>query len=97
MPLSRLERAGSGGRGARLLRSELADIARTGIGYDRQEHTVGICAVGAAVVGPSGPVLTLSLPVPTERFIASQDDLVATLRTAVAEATDLLGLPSLSR
>lgn len=75
-----------------VLRAELADIARSGVGYDRQEHTVGICAVGAAVIGPVGPVLTLSLPVPTERFIASQDDLVAALRTAVLEATDLLGL-----
>ena len=77
---------------AAVLRAELAEIARSGIGYDRQEHTVGICAVGAAVVGPAGPVLTLSLPVPTDRFIEHQDDLVAALRTAVAEATDLLGL-----
>jgi IclR family acetate operon transcriptional repressor len=74
------------------LRAELAEIARSGVGYDRQEHTVGICAVGAAVIGPSGPVLTLSLPVPTERFIASQDELTSALRTAVAEATELLGL-----
>lgn len=75
-----------------VLRAELVEIARSGVGYDRQEHTVGICAVGAAVIGPAGPVLTLSLPVPTERFIASQDDLTAALRTAIAEATDLLGL-----
>lgn len=75
-----------------VLRSELAEIARTGIAFDRQEHTVGICAVGAAVIGPSGPVLTLSLPVPTERFVVSQDDLVAALRTAIGEASDLLGL-----
>jgi DNA-binding IclR family transcriptional regulator len=75
-----------------VLRAELVEVARTGIAYDRQEHTVGICAVGAAVIGPSGPVLTLSLPVPTERFIASQDELTAALRTAIAEATDLLGL-----
>lgn len=82
---------------AAVLRAELAEIARTGIGYDRQEHTVGICAVGSAVVGPSGPVLTLSLPVPTERFIANQDALAAALAAAVIEATELLGLPPLSR
>ena len=75
-----------------VLRAELAEIARSGIAYDRQEHTVGICAVGSAVVGPTGPVLTLSLPVPTERFIASQDELTAALRTAIADASDLLGL-----
>ena len=48
---------------------------------------------GAAVVGPAGPVLTLSLPVPTDRFITSQDHLVAALRTAIEAATALLGLP----
>ena len=77
---------------AAVLRAELTEIARSGIGYDRQEHTVGICAVGSAIVGPAGPVLTLSLPVPTDRFIERQDDLIAALRTAVAEAADLLGL-----
>jgi DNA-binding IclR family transcriptional regulator len=79
-----------------VLRAELVEIARSGIGYDRQEHTVGICAVGAAVVGPAGPVLTLSLPVPTERFVANQDELTAALRTAIAEAADLLGLGAIS-
>lgn len=39
----------------------------------------------------AGPVLTLSLPVPTERFIASQDDLVVALRVAIADAGELLG------
>ena len=77
-----------------VLRNELAEIARSGIGYDLQEHTVGICAVGAAVLGPAGPVLTLSMPVPTERFIANQDELAGALRTAVADATELLGLGS---
>jgi DNA-binding IclR family transcriptional regulator len=72
------------------LRAELAEVAATGVAFDREEHTEGISAVGAAVVGPHGPLLTLSIPVPTERFVRSEADLVAALRAAVAEAASLV-------
>ncbi len=72
------------------LRAELAEVAATGVAFDHEEHTAGISAVGAAVVGPRGPILALSVPAPTERFAATRDDLVAALRTAVEEATALL-------
>ncbi|HEV7722932.1 MAG TPA: IclR family transcriptional regulator [Iamia sp.] len=73
------------------LRAELADVVDAGVAFDHQEHTLGISAVGAAVVGPRGPILTLSIPTPTERFAASRDHLVGALRVAVAQAEDLLG------
>jgi DNA-binding IclR family transcriptional regulator len=72
------------------LRAELAEVAVAGVAFDDEEHTAGICAVGAAVIGPHGPILALSVPVPTERFAASRDELVAALRTAIDEATALL-------
>ncbi len=72
------------------LRAELAAVAEEGVAFDREEHTVGISAVGAAVTGPDGLVLTLSIPAPTERFAARRDELVAALRAAVAEAEALL-------
>lgn len=72
------------------LRVSLDDVRTTGVAFDEEEHTAGISAVGAAVVGPDGPVLTLSIPAPTERFAASRDALVTALRTAVDEATALV-------
>ncbi len=72
------------------LRAELADVAASGVAFDREEHTEGISAVGAAIVAPGGAVLTLSVPVPTDRFVADEADLVAALRAAVDEATALL-------
>jgi DNA-binding IclR family transcriptional regulator len=77
---------------AEALRSELARIAVDGIAFDREEHTLGICAAGVAIVGPTGPVLALSVPAPTERFERTQDQIVAALRRAGASAAALLGL-----
>ncbi len=74
------------------LRAELAAIAAAGVAFDREEHTLGISAAGIAVVGPTGPVLALSVPAPTERFERTQDRIVEALVRAGAEATALLGL-----
>lgn len=74
----------------RRLRAELAEVVAAGVAFDHEEHTEGISAVGAAVVGPRGPILALSVPAPTERFTARRDHLVAALRAAVDEATALL-------
>lgn len=72
------------------LRAELDAVRAAGVAFDHEEHTAGISAVGAAVAGPDGPVLTLSIPAPSERFAATRDALVAALRTAIDEATALL-------
>lgn len=77
---------------AGVLRAELAEVAVAGIALDREEHTLGISAAGVAVVGPSGPVLALSVPAPTERFERTQGEIVAALQRAGAEAAALLGL-----
>lgn len=74
------------------LRAELAEIASVGVAFDREEHTLGISAAGVAVVGPTGPVLALSVPAPTERFERTRSEIVAALRTAATEAAALLGL-----
>jgi len=53
-------------RGALLV--ELEAVRRSGVAFDREEHSEGICAVGAAVRGPSGALCALSIPVPAARF-----------------------------
>jgi DNA-binding IclR family transcriptional regulator len=47
---------------------ELAEARRTGAAYDREEHTLGICAVGVALHDPLGNPMAISVPVPSQRF-----------------------------
>ncbi len=75
----------------RALAAELDEAARTGVAFDREEHSEGICAVGAAVPGPGGPVAALSVPVPTPRFLGSERRLADAVRDAAREASALLG------
>ncbi|MGE0217503.1 IclR family transcriptional regulator [Mycolicibacterium sp.] len=65
------------------LRGELAQVGRTGIAYDRDEHTAGISAAGIAA-RLCGQVVAISVPAPTERFLAAEDVIVAALREAAA-------------
>lgn len=75
----------------RALTAELEEVARSGVAFDREEHSEGICAVGAAVTGPGGPAAALSVPVPTPRFAGSERRLADAVRDAAAEAAALLG------
>jgi len=75
-----------------VLEAELDLIRHHGIAVDQEEHTLGICAAGAAVIGPDGPILAISVPVPTDRFTPRRDEIVAALRSAVGEASRLLDL-----
>ena len=59
------------------LLADLKSARRTGVAYDREEHTLGICAVGVAMQDPLGNSVAISVPVPTQRF--------ADRRTMIAE------------
>jgi IclR family transcriptional regulator, acetate operon repressor len=50
------------------LMKELAAARREGAAYDREEHTLGICAVGVALHDPLGNPMAISVPVPSQRF-----------------------------
>ena len=50
------------------LLAELKTIRRTGVAFDREEHTLGICAAGAAMHDPLGNAVAISVPVPSQRF-----------------------------
>lgn len=75
--LSRLERDDAG-----RLRAEVAEIRRTGIAFDRDEHTPGISAAAIArrVTGES--VVAISVPAPSERFRDKEQRITAALRAA---------------
>jgi IclR family transcriptional regulator, acetate operon repressor len=50
------------------LLADLKTARRTGIAYDREEHTLGVCAVGVALRDPLGNSVAISVPVPSQRF-----------------------------
>lgn len=61
------------------LEAELAKIRRTGLAYDRQEHTLGVCAVGTPILGPEGEIAAVSVPTPSARFEERRAGLEAAL------------------
>ena len=50
------------------LLADLKTVRRNGVAYDREEHTLGICAVGVAFHDPLGNAVAISVPVPSQRF-----------------------------
>lgn len=58
---------------------ELETIRNTGVAYDKEEHTLGICAVGAVVRGPLNSTAAISIPVPSVRFYGNEVKLVSAM------------------
>jgi DNA-binding IclR family transcriptional regulator len=73
------------------LEKEIGEIQRTGLAYDREEHTTGICAVGTWFVDPLGQPFAISIPVPSSRFIEVEKLGAALLTTRAAIQSQLLG------
>lgn len=61
---------------------EIDTVRRTGIAYDRDEHTAGISAAGIAARLADGQVVAISVPAPTDRFLAQEPVIVDALRKA---------------
>jgi DNA-binding IclR family transcriptional regulator len=64
---------------------DLKSVRKTGVAYDREEHTLGICAAGVAMRDLLGNTIAISVPVPTQRFEAQQN-LIAERLLATREA-----------
>jgi DNA-binding IclR family transcriptional regulator len=54
------------------LAREIEKIRSLGMAHDMEEHTVGICAVGAAVRDRANQLYAVSIPVPSARFKESR-------------------------
>jgi DNA-binding IclR family transcriptional regulator len=62
------------------LLAEIDEVRAGGIAFDRQEHTIGICAVGVAILTDSQvQPAAITVPLPTQRFVGNEDHLVAQL------------------
>jgi DNA-binding IclR family transcriptional regulator len=74
------------------LMEELAKVrADNGVAFDREEHTLGICAAGVAMRDPLGNAVAISVPVPSQRFADQQaviaERLLATKRAMESHLT----------
>ena len=69
------------------LLADLKTVRRTGVAYDREEHTLGICAVGVALHDPLGNAVAISVPVPSQRF-ANHQALIAERLIATKNALE---------
>jgi DNA-binding IclR family transcriptional regulator len=61
------------------LLEELRRIRSQGVAFDREEHTLGICAVGKTVRDLMGNLVALTVPVPSIRFYRDEQKLASAL------------------
>jgi DNA-binding IclR family transcriptional regulator len=64
------------------LLEQIGGIRASGISYDREEHTTGICAAGCAVPTPDGGYTAVSVPLPAQRFYGNEQRVAEALRAA---------------
>jgi DNA-binding IclR family transcriptional regulator len=64
---------------------ELEEVRSTGVAYDREEHTVGICAVGTVIRDPHGQLAAITVPLPAQRFHGKEEQLAAALLNGARE------------
>jgi DNA-binding IclR family transcriptional regulator len=76
-----------------VLIKQLIKVRRSRYAVDREEHTLGICAIGSVVHDMFGPAAAVSVPVPTQRFTGNEKALGSALLTAVDEMSGILGEP----
>ena len=62
------------------LMEELKRVKAEGVAFDREEHTVGICAVGAAVHDHRRERAAITIPVPSIRFYGNERKLAQALQ-----------------
>ena len=64
---------------------EKTTVFEMGIAFDREEHSLGISAIGVGFQsGPGGPIHAISVPMPTQRFAAKQKSVTAAIVAARA-------------
>ena len=65
-------------------------VVATGVAHDRDEHTPGISAIGFAFRDRRDEIHAISVPIPTQRFLATEPEVLsAILQTRAAVIADL--------
>lgn len=61
------------------LLEELEQVRRTGVAYDRQEHNIGLSAVGTVIKDAVGNMAAVTVVMPTARFEGNEERITAAL------------------
>lgn len=70
---------------------ELAEVRRTGIAYNLEEHTAGLSALGIGFADQNGSLYSISIPIPTVRFKTAKAELMRRLLMVRDEIQHKLG------
>ena len=70
---------------------ELEQVTDSGVAFDREEHTLGISAVGASVSDASSVVAAITIVAPTQRFTGNEQRFVDHLLRVRREVDGFLG------
>jgi DNA-binding IclR family transcriptional regulator len=62
------------------LQQQLRKIRETGLAYDLEEHSIGISAIGTAIIGFDGEIAAITIPTPTVRFAKKKPELAKALQ-----------------
>ena len=73
------------------LERELLQIRETGFAYDQEEHSIGISAVGTAIIGFDRNLAAITIPTPTVRFAKKAPELEKALRFCRDKVDRILG------
>jgi len=73
------------------LRLQLDEVRKTGLAWNREEHSEGICAIGAGFLDANGNPYALSIPVPTARFERMVADIVPKILDARRRLVEEIG------
>ena len=76
-----------------MLREEIAEVRRTGLAYDIEEYTIGVCACGAYVRSVMGDVVSIAAVVTKEHWDEHREKIVAAVVRARDAAQAALGTP----
>ena len=67
------------------LERELDEVRESGIAYDREEHTLGICAIGMALQATNHHWYAVSVPLPAQRFYGQENRLAVSLTASLVD------------
>ena len=80
-----------------VLFAQITEVRRTGLAFDFEEYTVGVCACGAFVRSVMGDVVSIAAVVPREHWDEHHEEIVAAVvgaRDAARAALSGLGPPA---
>lgn len=62
------------------LRKQVEDCRHTGIAFDREEHSIGVCSAAIALKLPNDELVAIAITAPTQRFTNNEESLIQVLR-----------------